>query len=119
MDRVREKLPDIVPNNSVLANHRDGEGVGSKEEGRDKEAGTGHSPLNFKVDPESGQEAGHPEAPERSGPLCSFSHSLHLISILQYHKDRRYHCDDGLDSHPLCKVSHVTKQAMYLDLPPS
>lgn len=57
-------------------------GVGSKEEGRDKEvAVTGHA-WNFQADPEPGQGLGHPEAPERLPP-----HSLMKLILSASPKD--------------------------------
>lgn len=71
-------------------------GVGSKEEGRDKEvAVTGHA-WNFQADPEPGQGLGQPEAPERFRPPFSSFSQARSAPNGSYHKDRRYHCDDSL-----------------------
>lgn len=99
-----KKIHDSVPKNSMPYMNIE------KEDWKDKKVTVmGLSCLNFKID--QGQQVGHPDAPERFGLTLSHSILTKTDNII---------VTIAFDSHPLCKLkSHVTEQAMYLDLPPS
>ncbi|EIM86595.1 uncharacterized protein STEHIDRAFT_156901 [Stereum hirsutum FP-91666 SS1] len=92
-------------------------GVGSKEEGRDKEvAVTGHA-WNFQVDPEPGQGLGQPEAPpERFRPPSSSSSSSQVRSPPN---ESHVTKPPAVMMHELCHVRHSSLKSGHSHLRPT